>query len=367
MITRKRVLHITSSGRRGGIENLLRDIVCNSSFENTYCALFSSGDILQDLSQRGKKTVDLSEDGLIKKFAKLNRMIKRNNYDVICLHDFTGTFIILCYLINMKNSAYIQFLHAPYKTKYTPKRLRLPIFRFIAKKMYKKADLVLAVSDFVLDNHRSVFGKLENGRVLYNAIDVSRFLTYRENYAYITNSPVRLLYVGRLEYRKGVQIALEACRLLKESGVDFIFTIAGYGSYESELKKMVGDLDITDKVEFFGKADRPEELYVNADFFLHSPIYEEAFGITILEAMASGCIVVAARSGGIPEIIKNGQNGFLTEKYSSSDIANTIKEILALDKVSIENIMAEARQTAKLFTIDSYIKKYEAYISEIAD
>ena len=361
----KKILHITSSGARGGIETLLRDVVCSSTFENTYCALFSGGDIVDDLAARGKPVLDLSNESIPQKIIQLNKGIKDNAYDVICIHDFTGTFIVLCSLINMQGTPYIQFLHAPYSSEFVPARLRLPLFRYITGQMYKKANAILAVSDYVLKNHRDTFGPLENGRVLYNAVDTSRFLSSCKKRNGVINKPVRLLYLGRLEYRKGVQVSLEACRMLKDRGVRFSFTIAGYGSYEPTLKKITEDLNLEDCVTFYGKTDYPERLYEDTDVFLHSPIYDEAFGITILEAMASGCLVVAARSGGIPEVISDGKNGFLTEKYSSENIADAVERILALNREAIEGIIKNGRLTADRFAIGSYIAKFENQITEV--
>ena len=153
--------------------------------------------------------------------------------------------------------------------------------------------------------------------------------------------------------------------MLKDRGVRFSFTIAGYGSYEPTLKKITEDLNLEDCVTFYGKTDYPERLYEDTDVFLHSPIYDEAFGITILEAMASGCLVVAARSGGIPEVISDGKNGFLTEKYSSENIADAVERILALNREAIEGIIKNGRLTADRFAIGSYIAKFENQITEV--
>ena len=112
-----------------------------------------------------------------------------------------------------------------------------------------------------------------------------------------------ILYVGQLYEAKGVDVLLDAVRLLRNSDVQL--KIVGHGRKEDQLKELARNLGVSEKVEFLGKIENEDlpEIYRNAHLFVHPGIWEEPFGRSILEAMASGLPVITSDVGAPPESI----------------------------------------------------------------
>ena len=100
--------------------------------------------------------------------------------------------------------------------------------------------------------------------------------------------------------------------MLKEK--DFEFQIIGDGPYKTKLESLVKEQHLENKVVFLGTRYDVSQLLEKADIFVHVPIIEEGFGITIVEAMASGKLCICSNSGAISEIIENDGNGFLVNE-----------------------------------------------------
>jgi glycogen(starch) synthase len=114
-----------------------------------------------------------------------------------------------------------------------------------------------------------------------------------------------LVYLGRLVPDKGVNILIEALVPLKERGLTPHLTIIGSGPEETRLRQLAQDQQVDDQINFTG-SKCPEEiaLLLNAHKILVVPSqWPEPFGIVVLEAMASGCVIVASEAGGLPEVV----------------------------------------------------------------
>jgi phosphatidylinositol alpha-1,6-mannosyltransferase len=161
-----------------------------------------------------------------------------------------------------------------------------------------------------------------------------------------------LLTVARLDLHKGHDRVLEALALLKKEGVKPRYVIAGMGDEEMRLRKMVMHLGLEDQVCFAGfvpEKDLPS-LYNHADIFVMASReiprrldLIEGFGISFLEASASGLPVVAGKSGGVPDAVKHGETGFLVNPDDPEDIARALK-ILLNDPILAQRLGENGRQ-----------------------
>jgi glycosyltransferase involved in cell wall biosynthesis len=139
-----------------------------------------------------------------------------------------------------------------------------------------------------------------------------------------------LLFVGRLVSVKGADLAIEALKRLRERGVKTTLTICGDGPERDALEQQVRDADLEDSVTFEGWTE-PDELaahYRRAELFLVPSRYEP-FGIVALEAIASGCPVVAAETGGLPEAV--GDCGILVAPDNPGALADAAERALRSD------------------------------------
>ena len=139
----------------------------------------------------------------------------------------------------------------------------------------------------------------------------------------------RLLYAGRLQPIKGVDILLDAVATMRHA--PWTLTIAGDGdaSYRRSLKDRATALGVADRVAWVGplSSEALDEAYRAADI-LAVPSRSEAFGNVIVEAMARGLPVVATAVGGTPYILQDGKAGVLVEPQSSADLAKKLDALL---------------------------------------
>ncbi len=160
-----------------------------------------------------------------------------------------------------------------------------------------------------------------------------------------------ILYVGRIEPLKGIDILLEAVSLM-EWGTDYRLIIVG-GSLEGDehlefLKNLARELGIEDKVSFTGsiEQDKLPSFYSAADVFV-LPSHHESFGLVALEAMACGSPVIASRVGGLKTFLNNGESGYLIPWQCPEPFAQRLDILLA--NPSLMNTMGNA---AKLKALD---------------
>jgi glycosyltransferase involved in cell wall biosynthesis len=139
-----------------------------------------------------------------------------------------------------------------------------------------------------------------------------------------------LLFVGRISMEKGVHLAIEAARM-----VDLPLVIAAkLDVVDIAYFRASIEPHLTDRVKWIGEVDQEERnrLMSRARAFLHLAPWREPFGLTLIEAMASGCPVVAFNHGSIPEIIKSGETGFVVEDLEEAVAA--IDAIYSIDRAA---------------------------------
>ena len=178
-----------------------------------------------------------------------------------------------------------------------------------------------------------------------------------DNYFGQTDKKI-ILFVGRLAEKKGVTYLIEA---MKE--VDAKLVIVGKGTLEYDLKRQAEDQK--DKIVFLGAKthDELKTIYSSSDIFVAPSITakdgdKEGFGLVFLEAMASGLPVVGSNSGGIPDIVNDGENGFLTEEKNSHDLAKKINYLLSHPDL-YKKMQQNALETAQGYDYNIIAKDYK--------
>jgi phosphatidylinositol alpha-1,6-mannosyltransferase len=143
-----------------------------------------------------------------------------------------------------------------------------------------------------------------------------------------------LLSVSRLEPHKGIDTVMRALAQLTGSESDVRYAVAGAGEGRRELETLAAELRVADRVRLLGgvpDADLPA-LYNLADVYVgasrRTALSVEGFGIAIAEAASAGRPVVAGRSGGIPEAVKNGETGLLVDPESPEEVADSVRRLL---------------------------------------
>ena len=168
-----------------------------------------------------------------------------------------------------------------------------------------------------------------------------------------TDKPVRerpsIVAAGRLVEAKGFDLLVEAAAILRREGLDADWTIFGEGPLRDSLVRQTESLGVADRFSFAGYAVDLPAAITPADLFVLSS-RREGFGNVVIEAMAAGVPVLAARSSGPEAIIDDGRNGFLCPPGDAAALASAIAELLR-DPRRREAVIEPAFETAKRYEV----------------
>lgn len=169
-----------------------------------------------------------------------------------------------------------------------------------------------------------------------------------------SNGKKKIIYVGRLDKEKGVDILINAFHQLNRK--DVILYIVGKGTDEMALKEMCNNLGIEKNVFFIGFVD-PKKIakyYEDSDIFVHPALWPEAFGRTILEALSFQIPLIVSDIGAPPEIIGNA--GLTFERGNSTDLKEKIARILDDDDLR-EYLRSNAHNRLSQYTPDTVVSR----------
>ena len=178
-----------------------------------------------------------------------------------------------------------------------------------------------------------------------------------------------ILFFGSLVPYKGPDILLKAFKIIKKEfpGVKLIF--AGRGQMLDELCDLTKNFNLKDDVIFLGFVDEDKKpLYYKASdiFCLPSTTMAESFGIVNLEAMASGIPIVGSNLGGIPDIVKDGENGLLAKPCDHQSLADALLCLLKNEDIR-KKMGDKGRELVKDYSWDIIAKETEQLYRSILE
>jgi len=355
-----KVLHLLVSGGVGGIEMLMRHYAAGSDHDNCFLFLWGGGEIAAQMQKEGRRVVimDLEREGGRKTFRKVTALCQKERFDAVVSHNSAPLLKILLLWLKLRcrNLRAFAYAHANARDICADRRKRgLWLRKAVHRAAFRWCDGVIAVSASVKESLTEYLGiPAEKIRVIYNGIPLPEELLPRRE-----NEIPQLLYAGRLTPEKGVQVTLRALKLLAEE-LEFVFSVAGDGDYRPALEALTEELGLSERVRFLGARCDVPRLLAKTDVFVHAPVWEEGFGISVLEAMAAGCICVCARSGALEELITHGADGFLAEKDSPESLAAMLKD--ALSGAESDKIRRNAITRARAFSLEAFCGGLDGYL-----
>lgn len=238
------------------------------------------------------------------------------------------------------------------------------IFRRLKIRCLKRATRITVVSE---DLKNKVWELLpeRDVSVISMGVDTSKFgkQYYAHDYFGQGNKKV-ILFVGRLAEKKGVSFLIEA---IKE--IDALLVIAGDGPLRENLEKKA--VALSNKVMFLGAKTHEElkTIYASADIFAAPSITtkggdKEGLPTVIMEAMASGLPVVASDSGGISQLIRNGENGLLCEEKNVRQLIENIR-ILLENEEYYQKIVENGKKTIEQYDYTFIAKRFSRLIHSV--
>jgi N-acetyl-alpha-D-glucosaminyl L-malate synthase BshA len=243
-----------------------------------------------------------------------------------------------------------------------------PSFWPLTQFLIEQSDVVTAVSHDLAQQTRQIFRTDREIRVIYNFVDPGHF---RPRPDLKRNNPLApagekvLLHASNLRPVKNVETVVRVfARVVAE--VKCRLVIVGDGPERGPAERLAEKMGVCDRVTFLGARESMEELMAMADVLL-LPSEHESFGLVALEAMSAQTPVVASKRGGLPELIEDGETGFLHEP---EDIEGQSASVLRLlrDEALAKKMGERAREVAKeRFCTDCILDSYLDMYHEIRD
>jgi phosphatidylinositol alpha-mannosyltransferase len=257
--------------------------------------------------------------------SKIKEVLEREKFDVIHLHE--PLMPMLCTtVLRFSQTANIGTFHASHgRPGYN---MAKPFGKWMLKKWFRKIHGKIAVSKPAVDFAHEHFPGYYN--IIPNGVDLDCFSPNVSPIDKFCDGKLNILFVGRLEKRKGLQYLLEAFAQVKQEIPNCRLIVVGPGTrLRHKYEKQVARSGLKDVV-FIGFVDYNElpRYYKTADVFCAPATGRESFGIILLEAMAVGKPIVASNIEGYASVIDNGVDGLLVPPADAGALAQTLISLL---------------------------------------
>lgn len=279
---------------------------------------------------------------------------KRNEFDVVqCYGLFyhTPASVIMRYIYKKKVITRLECAGE----KGDLGRIKKIKYGFLIELSWKKGDKIVAIS-------REIYNDLINcgvhkDKIVYipNSVDTEY---YTPSILKTWDSPMNILFVGRLTEQKGVDTLLRAMKEVIAKGINHLsLTLVGDGPLRVELESIVNDLEIKQYVKFVGSMSDVIQHYRNSHILV-IPSHWEGLSLVLLEGMACGLAIVASTLGGNREGIEDGINGLLFAPGKQDELASKITYFLEHPKIAKQMGRMCREKAIALFSLRENIHKY---------
>ena len=182
-----------------------------------------------------------------------------------------------------------------------------------------------------------------------NGIDMDRFAPAEAT----PGGPFTILAVARLVEKKGLPILIDACRILRDRGLDFRCEIVGKGRMRAELERMIRAAKLRDRVQLLGPLPQQEIVgryhrahVVTLPAIVGSDGNREGLPVSIVEALASGVPVVSTPVTGIPEAVRDGVNGLIVPEGDPVALAEALERLMTEPEL-LDRLRSAARESVR--------------------
>lgn len=360
-----KILHIHPSMGGGGIEAMICALVNEMLKSNdvTLCTIYSpkKNDVFEQKLSASVHRISLgkNKEGFsVKEIFKIYNVIRNGNYDVVHIHGFFYYYALSVLLLHKK----VKFVYTIHSD--AAKENSVWDRRLIALKKFSFRHGLIHPVTISKESKRSftAFYGLDS-TLIYNGIPeyVTNDKTDKLREYRLTNKTKLFLHSGRISTPKNQVVLVKAFERLVKDGLDVVLLIAGSKQ----------DLQIWERIEpylskhivYLGERNDVRDLLSEADAFCLPSIWE-GMPVSLLEAISVGCIPICSPVGGIPEVVINGVNGFLSENSSEDAYFQTLKHFMSLSDSDLTKLREHCLDSFKKYQISEVAKKYiEVYNS----
>ena len=290
-------------------------------------------------------------------YRKVRDLLQKESFDIVHLHEPMAPILPLC-VLEFSKSVNVGTFHASYKHTHLY-RLSHPII----KRWHQRLDGSIAVSPAAQRYISSAFPG--DYKIIPNGIDVDHFSGNAVPFPQYRDGKTNILFVGRLEKRKGLRYLLEAYSRLKWDLPDIRLLVVGPGNPDKESHQILGARGLEDVV-FLGKVSYEDlpRYYATADIFCSPATGAESFGIVLLEAMAAGKPLIVSGIEGYSAVVDHGKQGLLFPRKDAGALANSL-ELLIRDPELRQKLGSKGRQAVEQYRWRRVASQVETYYQDL--
>lgn len=359
-----KILQITFHLASGGAERFAVDL-CNELSKNHEVHLLTINDDKNGNNSHYKSELSprviyhclgckkgICFDSIIKVY----KAIKEIAPDVV--HTHTAPINVYLPALLYRKTKYVHTIHSIAEKASSSSRF----LRKIDRILFRKTIQPVTISQRCYNSYIS-FYKQDNAVLINNGCPIKQATEKQEDvrheiekYKQNDNIPV-FIHVARYNEAKNQKMMFETFLKLRENGYKFLLLVLG-AHYENSGYMHLND---SDDIKILGEKSNVGDYLSCADYFVLSSLWE-GLPISLIEAMSMGVVPICTPAGGIPDVIKDGTNGFVTDTFEQEDFYKKIKKCITKEShITKEKIMQHYNEN---FTIkicaDNYIKVYRS-------
>jgi phosphatidylinositol alpha-1,6-mannosyltransferase len=289
--------------------------------------------------------------------------LRRNGeeFDIVHGHGLLGSSQVFSRFLGFNDTSFVYTLHGV-SSEHTSRKWLEPVAKmlFLPEKFtVNRADRLIAVSkdakERAIEHYGIDEGKLE---VVYNGVDIERFRS-------VSDFEDKILFVGHMASRKGPQILLESFDLISDDYPELELVMVGGGRMKPELQERAVEKGLENRVQFLEGIDEDKLVRLYSESIFVLPSSYEGLGMVYVEAMSCGSPVIGCDNSAVPEVIADGETGFLAERDAGS-IADKLRRILE-DPELREKMGKKGREKAETWSWNRIAEDTEAVYEKVLD
>ncbi|GAC1502911.1 MAG: phosphatidyl-myo-inositol alpha-mannosyltransferase [Candidatus Saccharimonadales bacterium] len=286
---------------------------------------------------------------------KLDQMLKQEGFDILHFHEPWVPFLSR-QLLQQSDSVNIATFHSKIPETMMSRTVIKVVTPYL-KSVMKYLHVLTAVSESGAEYATGLTD--EPITIIPNGIDLKKYKKPKQR-----KSDNTILYIGRLEKRKGVKYLLRAYQVLSNSNQDTKLIIVGDGPDRERLEMLADDLKLKN-ISFLGyvSEEKKLQLIANADIFCSPAVYGESFGIVLLEAMATGTVCVAGNNSGYVDVLQELGAVSIVNPHDTEEFARRL-DLLMHDKELRSLWQKWAAKYVKQYSYPNVVDRYEELYKE---
>ncbi|RLT21803.1 MAG: glycosyltransferase family 1 protein [Candidatus Aquidulcis sp.] len=365
--TRLRVVQLLATGTNGGAQESVVSTVLrlDPSRHETHVISLSHGSTMARLQRLGYATEVIEEPSDVRSAELLAERLIQLNAQVLHAHMYRAEVVGVAALDIVEQRTG----HRPYMVSTVhSSRFRSPADRELLERITPKINRLIAVSDAIVEKLVAEGRDTTAISRIYNGVDLERFdeatggEAIRAELDIPADAPLAVV-VGRLEPEKGHPTLIEAWPVVHHHFPSAHLLVVGEGSERDRLEGLAAAHLRAEiccaSVHFLGRREDVPQILAAADVVV-MPSYREAQGLAIVEALAANRPVIASNVGGIPEMIRSGENGMLVPSQDPSALASAIA-LLFRDRALADKLASAGHALVhEKFCVDDMLRDIEA-------